>query len=68
MCIRDSNKVSEVNSKVSDAKIIGHEYLTDEVVKTTYDNGISVVVNYSQSDYESGNMNVGASNYIVLGD
>ena len=66
--IETYNKVSEVNSKVSDAKIIGHEYLTDEVVKTTYDNGISVVVNYSQSDYESGNMNVGASNYIVLGD
>lgn len=53
---------------MSDAKIIGHEYLTDDVVQTTYDNGISVVVNYSQSDYRSGNINVGASNYIVLGD
>ena len=66
--IETYNKVSEVNSKVSDAKIIGHEYLTDDVVETTYDNGISVVVNYSQSDYRSGNISVGASNYIVLGD
>ena len=66
--IETYNKVSEVNSKVSDAKIIGHEYLTDDVVQTTYDNGISVVVNYSQSDYRSGNISVGASNYIVLGD
>ena len=66
--IETYNEVSAVNSRVSDAKIIGHEYLTDDVVRTTYDNGISVVVNYSDSNYSIGGISVDASDYVVLED
>ncbi len=60
--------VSYVNSKVSDARIIGHEYLVDGVVMTTYDNGIKVIANYNSTDYNSGNIKCSANNFAVLED
>lgn len=62
------NTVSAVNRKVSTAKIIGHEYLTDDVVMTSYDNGIQVVVNYSDTDYSADGIKCSANNYSVMGD
>ena len=30
---------------------MGHEYLTEKVTQTTYDNGYSVFVNYGYTDF-----------------
>ncbi len=40
-------------TSVADASIVSHQYLTDNVVKTVFDNQVSVIVNYGDKDYKS---------------
>ncbi len=40
-------------AKVAGATIKSHEYVTDDVVKTVFDNGITVIVNYGETAYTS---------------
>ncbi len=53
--------------KVRNAAIADHEYLTDDVTVTSYDNGYAVYVNYGYLDYVTENGNViPARQYKVL--
>ena len=45
--------------------IADHEYLTEEVVLTTYADGTRVYVNYSSEDYDIGTAQVPARDYLV---
>ena len=45
--------------------IVGHEYLTPEVVATTYADGTKVYVNYSAVEYDAGTVQVPARDYTV---
>lgn len=38
---------------VAGAQIKTHEYITNDVVKTVFDNGVTVYVNYGDTDYKS---------------
>jgi len=40
-------------TSVAGAKIVSHQYMTDDVTKTVFDNGVTVYVNYSDTDYAS---------------
>ena len=51
--------------KVNGTKIVGHELLTSDVRKTTFDNGITVYVNYGKNDYVDGDLTVAAGGYQV---
>ena len=51
--------------KVNGTKIVGHELLTSDVRKTTFDNGITVYVNYGKNDYVEGDLTVAAGGYQV---
>jgi len=46
-CISDYAKVNEVLKGLSGCIIVSHEYITDDVVRVTYDNGATIYVNYS---------------------
>ncbi len=45
--------------------IVGHEYLTEFVAVTTYDNGTKVYVNYGDEDYTAADLTVPARDYAV---
>ena len=47
-------------------KITGHQYLTDEVTVTTYEDGTRVYVNYGSEAY-AGEANIPARDYLIIG-
>lgn len=40
-------------TSVAGAQIVKHQYMTKDVVKTVFDNGVTVYVNYGDTDYTS---------------
>lgn len=61
------NAVNEAINPVRTSKIVGHEILTEGIRKTTYENGTSIYVNYTNSDYVADGMTIGARSYQVGG-
>lgn len=64
------NTYRELNNALSDVKyssIIGHEFLTDDyqVVKVTYENGISFIINY---ELTSKTVEIDGTEYTVSGE
>ena len=57
----------ELAEKVDGACIIKHETSADGLVKVTYDNGVTVLVNYTDHDITDGGVTVGALSYIIKG-
>lgn len=54
--------------KIYDQKIVGHKCIADKVYQTDYENGVSVVVNYGDKDYEiNGNLICKAKYFAELG-
>lgn len=54
-------------SSVKDAKIVGHTLLCEDVRKTVFDNGKTVFVNYTNTDYVVGDLRIPANGYVVVG-
>lgn len=52
---------------VKGAKIVDRNVLEDKVVEVKYDNGVSIVVNYSNSDYIHRGHRVKGKDYMVMG-
>ena len=48
-------------------QMIAHEKLCDDVYKTTYSNGVSIVVNYGANRYEADGIKVEGMDYCVVG-
>lgn len=63
--IQSYNDVSGVMKRVATAKIVGYDRLQDGVTKTTYDNGISIVVNYNNEAVTVDGVSIAAMNYGV---
>lgn len=62
---------SEVNDflqQVRTKRIIGHEKLGEGLYKTTYENGMYVIVNYSQTSVTVDGKTINAEGYITGGD
>ncbi len=47
-------------------RITGHEYITEDVHVTTYENGTKVYVNYGTLDYQADGVKVGTLDYTVV--
>ena len=62
MSTRYQREMAGLNS----LRIVGHEYLTSEVTRTVYEDGTSVLVNYSNSDYAENGYEVPARDYAVV--
>lgn len=63
--VSEYNEIKEVYKDIYDKMMIGHEKLAEGVFKTTYENGISIIVNYNNSDYIKGSIRVKANGYSV---
>ena len=60
------SEVNEVMKDLQDQAIAGHEILASNVRKTTYANGVSVIVNYSKVPYDYNGQTVDARGYVVI--
>ena len=47
------DRYNEEMSKVANSLIVDHEYVTDQVTKTTFDNGYAVYVNFGYESYRT---------------
>ena len=56
----------ELSEKVGEACIIDHEIMDNGLVKVTYDNGVKVYVNYTESAINADGLTVDALSYAVL--
>ena len=61
MILRYQTEMSGLNSQ----RIIGHEFITGEVHVTTYEDGTRVFVNYGESEYKEGSVQIPARDYLV---
>ena len=59
-------EVSSVLNEVCDQAIVDHRKLDEGIYRTTCENGLTVVVNYTTEDYSFDGVTVEAESYIVL--
>ena len=45
-------KISKILADLNDQRMVSHKYLTDTVVKVSYENGDSVIINYGNKSYK----------------
>ena len=64
--VDEYNYVAGALNHVAGAKIVDHEQLAKGVVRVTYDNGVSIVVNYTESPFRSGGVSVKPMDYTVI--
>lgn len=60
-------KIAPFMKKVADQPIVGHRVLRDNVRQTTYQNGLSVIVNYNDEAVEVEGTRIEAKSYIMIG-
>ncbi len=60
-------EVNEVMKDLQDKTIVSHEILAKNVRKTTYEGGVSVIVNYDKVPYDYNGQTVEARGYVVVG-
>lgn len=58
-------KLKQVNDKVTGAYIVDHEQIQEDISVTTYDNGVKVYVNYSESAVTIDGLTIDAESYKV---
>jgi hypothetical protein len=63
--VSDFETLKNVYAKIQNSKIDKHEKLADGVSRTTYSNGVSVIVNYSSKEYWLGNTMVAPQKYVI---
>lgn len=61
MILRYQQEMVGLNSQ----RITGHEFLTNDVHVTTYEDGTKVYVNYGGKEYEDGSVHIPAREYLV---
>lgn len=59
------SKISGFLSSVSDKRIINHQIIQQGITETTYENGISAIVNYTDKDEEVRGVIVKANDYYI---
>lgn len=64
--IKDYKTLSSVLNGYCDKEITDHAVITSDVRATTYDNSMTVVVNYGRDDYNYGGKTVKAGGFIVI--
>ncbi len=52
--------------KIQSSTITDHNKLAEGVFKSVYDNGVSVIVNYSTVEYRIGNRMIAPKNYVIM--
>ena len=61
------NQVNTALKEVSGAAMVGHEIIESDVRKVTYDNGVIIYVNYSNTDKTVDGVTIKANSYEMEG-
>ncbi len=61
------NQVNDALKYVSGAAIVGHEILDEDVRKVTYDNGVSIYINYNKEAVQADGIEIPALSYRMEG-
>lgn len=62
--VKTATEYQAYYNSIAGAKIVSHEFLTQDVRKVTYDNGITAIVNYGDTAYDSVLGTVSAGSYL----
>ncbi|SFS60332.1 DUF5696 domain-containing protein [Paenibacillus sp. BC26] len=62
------NEANPILKQVRNQVITGHRNLADRVVETTFENGMTIIVNYNQTAVQVNGMEIGAESYRVGGE
>ncbi len=54
-------------SCVYGVQMVGHDYLTDDLIRVEYANGIAIYINYGAQEAKADNVTVPAKGYVVVG-
>ncbi|MDE7223657.1 MAG: hypothetical protein K2O34_07765 [Acetatifactor sp.] len=60
-------QVNEALKHVSNAAMVGHDILDNNVRKVTYDNGVVIYINYSQQEQQADGLTIPAMSYRLEG-
>ena len=66
--LSEYEKMNEILSKVEGATITDRIVLADDVIQVMYSNGLSIIVNYNEVDYQDGDNKVEAKGYLLVKD
>lgn len=58
-------EVSSALGRTEGSRITAHTVISEGVVRTDYDNGVSIYVNYMSRDYNTGELTIPASGYLL---
>ncbi len=67
IAISQYKEIRDVLSHAGNRVIVSHEKIAEEIFKTTYENGFSVIVNYGDAAYDSGFGSVDPMGYLIAG-
>ncbi len=60
------NELNKVLKKVSGSVVSAHEFIEDRIIKVTYDNGVSYLLNYNNYEVEVDGVKLAAMGYAVI--
>ena len=66
--IEEYARMNGALQSVKDAYIVARDVLAIDVVQVTYSNGVSIIVNYNETAYTDGNIQVDAKGYLLVKD
>ena len=61
-----AKRMEDFNSAIGDSKIMEHYQLSDTLTAVTYDNGVSVYVNYSNDSQLYGEIQIPALDFVII--
>jgi hypothetical protein len=61
--VREYGEIKALYKDIHDKRMVRHEKLAEGVYRTTYENGVSIIVNYSDKAYSSSKGLIGAKGY-----
>ena len=53
-------------SGIYESRLVNHEFITDTLVRVTYENGLTILINYSNNNYRGETFTVRANSFAIV--
>ena len=53
-------------SGIYESRLVNHEFITDTLVRVTYENGLTILINYSNNNYQGDRFTVRANSFAIV--
>ncbi|MBN2510067.1 MAG: hypothetical protein JXB03_07315 [Spirochaetales bacterium] len=61
-----SEELSSVRSAAGGSPLVGHAYLSDDVVVSEYANGVQIIINYGSTVFTYGDLQISGEDYAIV--